>query len=85
MTNLHDSRTEDPNKSGRRLKVFRDGWAHAVAGREYTRETLERLTWQNLGWRLGSLLGATSEGLVDETYDLCVRQQAEAGVERTDS
>lgn len=57
---------------------FHEGWKHACAGRTYVEDTLSRLTWQNLGWRIGSAVGTTSPTLMDEMYDWCVRQQAES-------
>ena len=80
----NDDRTKDPDQSPLRLRNFREGWAHAVSGRQYTSDTLARLTWQNLGWRLGSTLGETQEDLIDEMYDWCVRQQAASGVAAAD-
>lgn len=80
MSGPEDVRTTDPDQSARRRRAFRDGWDHAVNGRQYVEDTLSRLTWQNLGWRLGSVVGATSEVLVDEMYEWCVRQQAAGGV-----
>ena len=83
MNGPTDIRSDEPNESQLRLRNFRAGWGHAAEGREYTSETLAQLTWQNLGWRLGSVLGATSVELIDEMYDWCVRQQVESGVTRT--
>lgn len=71
-----DARSRDPNADQLRRSKFRQGWDHAARGRIYTRESLKQLTWQNLGWRLGTLLGDASAGLVDRFYDLAVEQQA---------
>lgn len=71
-----DIRSGEPNADRLRRTRFRQGWGHAVRGRVYTRESLERLTWQNLGWRLGTLLGDASVDLVDRFYDLAVEQQS---------
>lgn len=84
MNEPTDIRSDDPNQSQLRRRNFGAGWAHAVEGREYTKDTLAQLTWQNLGWRLGSILEVTSANptsadLIDEMYDWCVRQQAETG------
>lgn len=70
-----DVRSHEPNEDGYRRARFREGWRHAVDAQDYTDETLRKLTWDNLGWRLGKLLGPTDQELVDEMYDLCVRQQ----------
>lgn len=85
MNHPTDIRSEDPNQSPLRLRNFREGWTHAVAGRVYTQDTLSNLTWQNLGWRLGSVVGAASDPLIEEIYDWCVRQQREAGVHPSDT
>lgn len=84
MNDLTDIRSDDPNQSRLRRRNFGTGWAHAVEGRQYTEDTLAQVTWQNLGWRLGSVLEAnsanpTSADLIDEMYDWCVRQQSETG------
>lgn len=54
---------------------FKAGWTNAVNGRELN-DVLSRLTWQNLGWRLGKLFGDTSESLKEELYQWCETQQA---------
>jgi hypothetical protein len=74
---VEDSRSVEPNETGYRKGRFRSGWTDAVEGQSYGAGTLETLTWQNLGYRLGKVLGRTSSRLVDDFYDLCVRQQAE--------
>jgi hypothetical protein len=48
----------------------------AVRGEAYSAETLETLTWQNLGYRLGTLLGPASEELQGELFAPCVQLQA---------
>lgn len=90
VTQSADIRSDDPNQSQLRRRNFRTGWAHAVERRDYGKETLTKLTWQNLGWRLGSVLEATSGAptslnLIDEMYDWCVRQQAETGSPELDA
>jgi len=76
---MTDIRSIDPNATGHRRARFREGWAHAVAGREYGDDALSRLTWQNTGWRLGSVFGETSAELIDEAYEWAVLQQADSG------
>lgn len=78
LTYKEDGRTTEPNVDNFRKGRFKAGWNDAaVRGKEYDPKTLETLYWQNLGYRLGRLLGETSEKLQDEMYDLCVRQQEE--------
>ena len=75
-----DDRDTDPDASRYRLARFRIGWDRAVRGDNYSEETLRKLTWDNLGWRLGRLLGEASQENVDRVYRLCVRLQAEQGL-----
>ncbi|WP_338737894.1 endonuclease/exonuclease/phosphatase family protein [Haloplanus salilacus] len=71
-----DVRTVDPDANYRRGR-FKVGWQNAVDGTEMGDDVLRRLTWENLGWRLGTLFGATSEELKDELYEWCADQQLE--------
>lgn len=53
----------DGLRSGR----FRQGWRDAaVRNKDY--KTLQRLAWQNLGFRLGERLGDASDAEIDEAY-----------------
>lgn len=54
---------------------FRKGWNNAVDGQEYTDETLDELTWNNLGWRLGRLFGETPDELREEMLRWCAEQR----------
>ncbi len=48
---------------------FRNGWEDAsVRRQEYSAETLRRLTWHNLGYRFGKLLGSRTADQIDEVY-----------------
>lgn len=76
---MNDIRCRTPNQDGYRKGRFRIGWHAAVDGEDYTENALNRLTWQNTGWRLGKVLGIASDKTIDAFYDLCVRQQAESG------
>jgi endonuclease/exonuclease/phosphatase family metal-dependent hydrolase len=65
----------------RRRGRFKAGWEDAtVRGKEYAENTLQWLTWHNLGYRFGRLLGHRSQTEIDEAYkilaDLYVRPQA---------
>ena len=76
-----DVRDPEPDATAHRKARFRSGWEHAYAGRPYG-DALAKVTWQNLGWRLGVVfaqLGPTSAAMVDEMYNWCVRQQKEIG------
>lgn len=51
----------DPYPDDRRFVAFRTGWNQgATNSRTYKASTLQRLTWQNLGYRLGRVLGPAS-------------------------
>jgi hypothetical protein len=50
---------------------FREGWRHAVTGRDYSNDALSHLTWDNLGWRLGKLFGDTPDELVTSSRMVC--------------
>ena len=65
----------------RRRGRFKAGWEDAtLRGKEYAENTLQWLTWHNLGYRFGRLLGHRSQTEIDEAYkilaDLYVRPQA---------
>jgi 5-methylcytosine-specific restriction protein A len=65
----------------RRQGQFKAGWEDAtVRGAVYAEKTLQWLTWCNLGYRFGRLLGHRSQTEIDEAYkilaDLYVRPQA---------
>jgi len=64
-----------PDPEDDRLGAFKAGWTEAQKGEEYNADTLEQLSWHNLGWRLGMLFGETSTELKEELYLWCVSQQ----------
>ncbi|AUV82896.1 hypothetical protein C2R22_15655 [Salinigranum rubrum] len=62
--------------SGRRAN-FKQGWTRAVEGKEYDGdETLDVLTWNNLGWRLGKIFGDVPDEMRDSMIDWCERQHS---------
>ena len=70
----------DPPDERRRGR-FKAGWEDAtVRGKEYAENTLQWLTWHNLGYRFGRLLGHRSQTEIDEAYkilaDLYAQPQA---------
>jgi hypothetical protein len=75
-----DIRHDDPNESGHRHREFRKGWTRAVAGECYGEETLLRLTWNNLGYRLGAIFGPTTDDQIDDLYGWYVRQQRQSAL-----
>lgn len=77
---MTDIRNTDPNATAHRKARFITGWHHATDGRTYNDDALKHTTWQNLGWRLGLVLGLTPDDLIVEMYDWCVRQQVETGM-----
>lgn len=55
----------------RRRSRFLVGWEDAtVREKEYAEETLKRLTWNNLGYRLGRFFGHQSAEQIDQAYDI---------------
>ena len=74
----HDERDKNPKKDGYRLGRFKAGWADYVNGNPIDTETLsEKLTWQNLGYRMAALLKAKFTHDYDEEAEkLTTVQQA---------
>ena len=72
---FEDVRHDDPNDTAHREAQFRAGWKAALTGQRYTDDALRRLTWNNLGYRLGFAFGPTSDEMIGLQYDWCVRQQ----------
>jgi 5-methylcytosine-specific restriction protein A len=55
----------------RRRGQFKAGWEDAtVRGEVYAEATLQWLTWRNLGYRFGRLLGHQSQTEIDEAYKI---------------
>lgn len=73
---LDDVRHTNPDEDNRRQARFKLGWRDAVEGRKYGAGAMQRLTWQNLGHRLGEVFGETPPEMIEEMYHWCVRQQA---------
>lgn len=72
---IHDFERDDRKASDTYRKArFKDGWQEALDGKKYTDATLKLLTWENLGYRMGKIFGATSDELIDELHDWCARQ-----------
>ena len=72
MTYKYDAR--NPASIGRRSQ-YKVGWADASAGETtYTESTLDRLTWRNLGYRLGRQLGPRDDDEIGETFDSLVEE-----------
>lgn len=64
-----EDRRESPNE--RRLGQFRVGWKEGVQSEiVYAEGTLRRLTWRNLGYRLGRLFGEELDIEMDGVYFL---------------
>jgi hypothetical protein len=77
LTYAEDTRRVNPDANYRRGR-FKVGWNDAVDGVKLGANALERLTWENLGWRLGMLFDDASEELKEDLYDWCVTQQVES-------
>jgi hypothetical protein len=73
-----DGRSTEPNADGYRKGRFKVGWDDAAQRNvKYDADTLETLYWQNLGYRLGKLLGKATVEIQEEMYEICVKQQEE--------
>ncbi|WP_208288439.1 hypothetical protein [Halobacterium sp. R2-5] len=78
---LGDIRQEDPGSD--RQAAFKRGWTAAVKDLGDSDNTSkygegpppEELTWDNLGYRLGSLFGETDDDLRQELFEWCVKKQ----------
>ncbi|WP_206537585.1 hypothetical protein [Natronolimnohabitans innermongolicus] len=80
---MGDVRQADPGSD--RQGAFKRGWTAAVKdlndGEESSKYSdgppPEELTWDNLGYRLGSLFGETDDDLRQELFEWCVKKQTE--------
>lgn len=75
-----DERNTTPDSN--HLRNFNGGWTEALKddpdkSKYKENPELPNLTWENLGYRLGSLFGETSKDLREELFDWCKEQQAE--------
>ncbi|WP_179235185.1 hypothetical protein [Halorubrum ezzemoulense] len=78
---LGDIRQEDPDSD--RQGAFKRGWTAAVKDLSDSDTTSkytegpppERLTWDNLGYRLGSLFNETDDDLRQELFQWCVKSK----------
>lgn len=73
-----DIRKENPGSD--RQGAFKRGWTAAVKGEDeasrYSDDPdLDQLTWDNLGCRLGSLFGETSDDQKQDIFDWCKKRQ----------
>lgn len=57
-------------EASNRLRAFRTGWTDAVNGRQFTADTLSRVTWTNVGWRIGQVIGPTSQDIQEQLFTL---------------
>ena len=63
-----------------RKREFRKGWEHSLDLEDgYSDKTLKKLTWNNLGYRLGKLFGDTPDKMREELYDWSVRHYQKIG------
>lgn len=76
-----DDRSHNPNVDNRRWGTFTKGWNAFVEGNHLDRDVLaERLTYENLGYRMAATHNAAfnskeNEPLVRRAYDLAVAIQ----------
>lgn len=56
--------------SAGRQSQFRLGWGHGASNEvAYAETTLDRLTWRNLGYRLGREFGPSGEAEIDGAFE----------------
>ena len=78
---LGDVRQANPGSD--RQAAFKRGWTAAVKDLSDTEESSKysegpppgELTWDNLGYRLGSLFGETDDELRQELFEWCKEKQ----------
>lgn len=64
------ARDERKAPDAHRRSKFLVGWEDANQRQKvYTEEALERLTWKNLGYRLGQRFGALTPAEIDAVFD----------------
>jgi hypothetical protein len=56
----------------RRARFFA-GWYHGANGEVYAESALHKMTWTNLGYRLGAIFGNAEDGEIDEVFQWCLR------------
>jgi hypothetical protein len=76
-----DKRNTNPDSN--HLRNFNAGWTEALKddpdkSKYKENPELTNLTWENLGYRLGSLFEETSPELRKELFKWCKEQQAES-------
>ena len=66
----HDGRDPPPTDEPKRT-AFKSGWGDATErGKIYTTQTLKRLTWYNLGYRLGKQFHEQTPEKINEAYEV---------------
>lgn len=60
--------TEEESRN--RLRAFRTGWTEALNGRHFNANTLANVTWTNLGWRMGQLLGSQDQQTQEQLFTI---------------
>ena len=71
---LKDIRVKDVRDDPGHHGAFMRGWNAAIRGGQYKEDSLNIITWQNMGFRLGQLFGDTPPDLVEELFQWCARQ-----------
>lgn len=79
LTFSEDIRAIMPHPDADHCQNFREGWNKGARKEHYEdeRKALDRLTWENLGYRLGWILGSASEPFIDAMFSMCSLLQHE--------
>lgn len=75
-------RCYEGRKRSARLREFRTGWRHGADNKMFGESaTLEKLTWHNVGWRLGWMLGGAgdTDERLEAIFDRLVDQYQHSG------
>jgi hypothetical protein len=79
----YDKDEREPADAERGIK-FREGWRKGARkdDRYTTPNILDGLRWENLGYRLGTLLGDADDEFINEMYAMCAKLQHDEQVRK---
>lgn len=78
----YDRDEREPADDQRRIR-FREGWRQGAKGPRYTTpDILDGLRWENLGYRMGTLLKDAPDEFIDVMYAMCAMLQHDQQVRK---